>query len=113
MTLHIIDEGIDTGPIIEINKIPVLSNDTAFSLFTKTENIIFNMFQQWYHKLLTSEYTFTEQCTTSKKPLYKRKHLKNAMDLTKFARAFYFPDKEPPYFYDRSGEKKYIDYGEK
>lgn len=113
VTLHVIDEGVDTGAIIQINKIPVLLSDTAFSLFTKTENIIFEMFQQWYHKLLASEYTSTKQLTTNKKPLYKRKHLKYAMNLTKFARAFYFPDKEPPYFYDRSGEKKYIDYGDK
>lgn len=39
ITFHVIDEGIDTGPILAQHRIPVTHNDTAGSLVRRTSNL--------------------------------------------------------------------------
>ena len=110
VTLHIIDEGMDTGDIIEINKFSIMENDTSFLLFKKIEDMIYNMFKQWFHKLLIKDFVAHSQKNTNKKIVYLKKDLKKALDLTKFIKAFYFPGKESPYYYNSESEKIYIEY---
>src|SRR3989344_2719839 len=56
ITLHEIDEKIDHGPIIDIQKIPINENDTAQSLYEKLENVIFKMFQKWFNQIIHIDY---------------------------------------------------------
>ena len=42
--------------------------------------------------------------------IYYKREIENAKDLTRFIKAFYFPGKEPAYFFNRAGKKVYINY---
>ena len=52
ITLHVIDEGIDSGDIIEIRKFPITETDTAHSLFKKGEETIVQMFKERFGDLI-------------------------------------------------------------
>jgi methionyl-tRNA formyltransferase len=110
VTLHVIDEGIDTGDIIEVRKFPILEKDTAYSLFTQVEKVIYEMFQIWFNKLLTLNFTCVPQEINENDVVYYKKDLRSAKNLTKFIRAFYFPNKEAAYYITSNGEKKYINF---
>lgn len=53
MTIHIIDEGLDTGPIIVQKKCSVLTSDTAESLKKKVQDLE----KEWYVKVLQQIHT--------------------------------------------------------
>ena len=108
-TLHVINEGVDTGNIIHIEKFLVKDQDTAYCLFNKVEKLIYNMFKEWFVDLLNENFISTPQTNTNN-VTYKRKDIQSAMDLTKFVKAFYFPGKPAAYYFDRNGEKKHIDF---
>lgn len=108
VTLHVIDEGIDTGPIIEIVKFNVGPDDTAGSVFTATESIIEYMFKKWFAKLLTENITMTAQPAGGH--TYYRKDLDKLKDVTNIVRALTFTGKEQAYFRNKDGEKIYLDY---
>ncbi len=109
ITLHEIDAQIDHGPIIDIQKIQILENDTAESIYKKMENTIFEMFQRWFIFLINLNYKTTPQ-EHNKAKLYTRKNLQEAKDLTRFARAFHFKDKENAFYINSKGEKIYLIY---
>ena len=48
VTLHFMDESIDTGDIIEIKKIKIDKKDTGLSLYEKTADISINLFEKYY-----------------------------------------------------------------
>ncbi len=48
MTIHVIDEGVDTGPIIEQKKCSILSSDTREDLRIKIQELE----KEWYPKVL-------------------------------------------------------------
>jgi phosphoribosylglycinamide formyltransferase-1 len=50
MTIHIIDEGVDTGPIIVQKKCSILPNDTEASLKERIQTLE----KEWYPKVLQS-----------------------------------------------------------
>ena len=107
ITLHLIDEGMDTGDIIEIRQFLVSRQDTAHSLFLRGEQIIFKMFKDWYVDLLNGNYIASPQSSKEGKSYYI-KDLQRAKNLTKFVKAFCFPSKEPAYYYNDKMEKVYI-----
>jgi len=109
ITLHLIDEGIDTGDIIEIREFIVTEEDTALSLFDKGTDVMYRMFTEWFGDLLVGNYNATKQPVENNK-LYLRKDLDEAKDLSRFIRAFYFPSKESAYYYNVFGKKVYIHY---
>ena len=111
ITLHLIDKGIDSGDIIEIQEFPVESSDTAYSLFKRGEVIIYEMFKNWFGDILKGNFKAVKQ-SLEDASLFLRKDLQEAKDLSKFIRAFYFPYKESAYYYNQRGEKKYIHYDE-
>lgn len=102
VTLHEIDESIDTGPVIEIRRFPIRKIDTAESLFRKAETLIYEMFTNWFSLLIDGglPVTYQESGRT-----YLRKHLEEARDLTRFVRAFTFTGKPSAYYINRNGEK--------
>jgi methionyl-tRNA formyltransferase len=109
ITLHLIDEGMDTGDIIEIRQFLISRQDTAHSLFLRGEQVILKMFKDWYTDLLNDNYTACPQNPKEGKNYYI-KDLQRAKNLTKFVKAFHFPEKEPAYFYNDKMEKTYIYY---
>tara|TARA_R110002020_G_scaffold339183_3_gene554348 strand:+ start:2486 stop:3094 length:609 start_codon:yes stop_codon:yes gene_type:complete len=109
ITLHLIDSGMDTGDIIEIRQFLISKHDTAHSLFLKGEKTILKMFKDWYIDLLNDNYIASPQALKEGNNYYI-KDLQKAKNLTKFVKAFYFPEKEPAYFYNDRMEKIYIHY---
>ena len=109
VTLHLIDPGIDTGDIIEIREFLISKSDTAHSLFLRAENLIFRMFREWYHDLLSGNYVATPQ-QSKKYKTYYRKDLDKAKNLTRFAKAFHFPGKESAFYINQKLEKIYLNY---
>jgi len=111
VTLHLIDEGMDTGDIIEIREFLISSDDTAHSLFMRGEKVIFKMFKDWYKDLLLQDYTAIPQRKNEGKNYYL-KDLKKAKNLTRFVRALHFPGKESAYYYNQKNQKVYLNYNQ-
>jgi len=109
ITLHEIDSKIDHGPIIEIKKIPIGENETAQSLYNRLELLIFEMFKDWFLKLIHLSYSAVPQ-DHSRAKLYLRKDLEQAKDITRFAKAFEFHGKEQAFYFDGNGNKIYLKY---
>lgn len=103
-TLHEIDKGIDTGPIIDIERFPITEHDTAETVFHKTELAIVRLFDRHIDALVSGTYTTMPQ---EGGRAYYRKDLERAKDLTKFVRAFTFEGKEGC-FYIKNGKKIYL-----
>ena len=108
ITLHKIDSGVDTGKVIEIREILISEQDTAHTLFERTEHLILKMFKNWYVDLLEENYTAVSQKKNNK--IYLKKDLQKAKNLTKFVKAFHFPGKENAYYYNRELEKVYLKF---
>lgn len=100
VTLHEIDEGIDTGANISIERFPIGKEDTAETIRVKAEDLIFKMFQRWYFQLIDNTY----------RRVYRRKELEVLKDLTSIVRSLTLEGKEPCYFINSKGEKVYIKY---
>jgi len=109
ITLHKIDVSIDHGDIIDIRKFSITNSDTAYSLFTKAEEVLFQMFKDWFIRLINRQYKIYKQ-DKGEAGIYYRKDLEKIKDLTRYVRALHFPDKESAYYYNRKGEKTYINY---
>ena len=110
ITLHLIDDGIDSGDIIEIRAFSVNKHkDTADTLYEKGEKLMFEMFRSWFHNLLVGDYEAVPQ-DESRAGIYYRKDLNKIKNLTKYIRALTFKDKESAYFIDDKGLKKYIPF---
>lgn len=112
VTLHLIDRGVDTGDVIEIREFLISKKDTAFSLHQRGEKIIFKMFKDWYEDLLSGKYIAVPQ-NPHKGRIYRKKDLQKAMNLTRFAKAFHFPEKPPAFFINDASEKIYLNYSKK
>lgn len=109
ITLHCMDEGMDTGDIIEIREFIIDEDDTAHSLFLRGESTIFKMFKDWYIDLLSENYVAIPQRKNEGKNYYL-KDLRKTKNLSRFIKAFYFPGKESAYYYDEQSKKIYINY---
>jgi len=111
-TLHFVDEGIDTGDIIDYARFGIDENDTSFSIFRKTQQAIWDVYCSNIDPILTNEVNRVPQ---AKLNLYidERKYFKSEdlgkhkivdpskmtlEELDRHARAFDFPGHEPAYF---------------
>ena len=108
ITLHEIDSGLDTGPVIDIQKFKIRSTDTAYSLYTMGEKVILQMFQEWFVKLVISDYIASPQPLPVK--IYYKPRVDRVKDRSHLVRGLYFPEKESLYFYNKYGEKVYVSY---
>lgn len=107
VTLHEIDEGIDTGPILAIRYFPV--GKTAEETFKRFEDEVFKMFKNLWPHLLKGAISSQEQ-DEKRGRTYYRKDLEKVKDLTRFVRALTFKGKESAYYYNSKGEKIYLNY---
>jgi len=107
ITLHELDAGLDTGPIISYKKFPITNTSTAQSLYLKGMDTLFDLFKEYFVKIVTGDY---ETKVVEKKPnsLYTRKMLDDLRDVTNLMRATYFPGKEGLYYYNSEGYKTII-----
>lgn len=112
VTLHLMDNGIDTGDIIEIREFMISPDDTAHSLFLRGEALIYKMFKDWYFDLLSDNFIAVPQKLKDGK-VYKKSDLQKAKNLTKFAKAFYFPGKESAFYFNNNFKKIFLHYKDK
>lgn len=109
VTIHKIDLDIDRGDILEVRKFTIGPVDTAEDLFKLAEDQIFVAFQFWFPLMVDKTLEGSSQ-DESKAKLYYRKQLHMQKDLTRFIRAFTFEGKESAYYYNKKGEKIYLNY---
>jgi methionyl-tRNA formyltransferase len=102
VTLHVMDEELDHGPIIDVQRFPVTDTDTAGTVYAKAEATILRMFREWYDRLVAGDYTATEQ-DHSRARMYYRRDLESACDLTRYVRALTFPGRYNGYYRGRDG----------
>jgi len=119
VTLHYVDEGIDTGPIIDISWLDIFSDETGKMLYDRTQRLAKRLFQDRLPDIL-------ESAKKSKKILAypqdnKKTHYYNAKTLINkevnllwsrekiynFVRALQFPPFEPA-FIKYKGKKIYL-----
>tara|TARA_R110002051_G_scaffold8568_2_gene35596 strand:- start:1035 stop:1646 length:612 start_codon:yes stop_codon:yes gene_type:complete len=107
ITLHELDKGLDTGPVIACQKFPINKDSTAHSLFEKGMDVVYEMFVEHFCNLVTGQYIAK---SVSKKPnsLYTRKMLDEKRDITNLLRALTFPGKEGMYYYTSEGDKIFL-----
>lgn len=98
VTLHEMDEGIDTGANISIGTFPLKETDTAEDVRERAEEMIYRMFQRWLFPLMDNTY----------RRVYKKREL--GKDLTDTVRALTLDGKEPAFWVNSKGEKIYIKY---
>jgi methionyl-tRNA formyltransferase len=109
ITLHEIDSGIDTGKIIEIVKIKIDEDETAYTLHLKTTEALYKMFQRTFVGLLKEKFQSKKQSDVGRK-VYTYKQLDELFDLSRFMRATYYPGKSKPFFYNKDDKKIEISY---
>ena len=63
VTLHFVDTGIDHGPIIAQEEIPVSWLDTGESLYVKSRNAILRLFYSNYDSIMNNTIAKTFNCT--------------------------------------------------
>jgi methionyl-tRNA formyltransferase len=111
VTLHKIDDGIDTGDIIDQLVFPLAENDTARDLYVKHNAFGVDVFKKNIRNLLNGTYKATPQDTRgasyySKKSIdYKNIVIdlhKTAREVHNQIRAFVFPEYQYPKVYGHS-----------
>lgn len=109
ITIHEIDKRLDAGPVIDVKKITIEQTDTAETLYKKLELITYELFKDWLIRIIDGDFIAKKQSELDAH-LYRRSELKDAKNLTKFARAFTFQGKESAFYFTKSGKKIYIQY---
>lgn len=119
VTMHYIEPGIDTGPIIDYGKLPINADDTGYSLYNNAQKVAFGVFKKNLPGLINSAKGGTRVEATkqneSKARYYKRDSLKNKEadinwgdnKLYNFVRALDFPPFEPS-FTVKDGQKIFL-----
>jgi methionyl-tRNA formyltransferase len=111
ITLHYMDHGLDTGPIIDKIDIPFSEDDTAYALYSRASGKLFELFLRNIGPLLASTKCVrsTPQCGLSY--CFKRSDMNLEVDLRASpdeiydtVRALTFPGK--PGAYARIGDRK-------
>jgi methionyl-tRNA formyltransferase len=109
ITLHEITPEIDAGNVIDIQRFPIPKDWTAEDLFYHCEEVIFLMFCNWLENLCDGNFKYI-QSGNNFAPIYYRKYLNEAKDLTHIIRAFTFTGKESAYYFTKDGRKVVLDY---
>lgn len=71
-TLHLMDEGIDTGAIIDRMEVPVDLKDTGETLYRKIETACVRLFRKAWPKFKSGEFTPIEHRQESPTPTYRK-----------------------------------------
>lgn len=114
VTLHYIDEGIDSGDIIAQKIVPIEKSDTGFDLYRKCTEAGIELFKETFPLIAQGKASRTPQKTTSKTRYYPRKSFpshevdlnKSGKELCDYIRALTFPPFPAPCF--RIGNRKMV-----
>lgn len=111
VTLHIIDAGIDSGPIIAQGETAVTPDDTGRSLYTRLAAIGADLFAQWLPALLAGPVTARPQVATAETRTRYRKEFPGyevpaPESVSALVRALTFPPFPPPHIV--IGGQKYV-----
>jgi methionyl-tRNA formyltransferase len=117
VTIHYIDEGIDTGDIIAQVEVPVEPIDTGESLYRKLEHSSIHLFQQTWPQIEAGQVQHQTQPTYGGTHHYTRdtdaldqinlEKLYTARDLLNILRARTFPPHQGAYFW-HNGRRVFI-----
>lgn len=123
-TIHYIDAGIDTGRIIRRCEFSVTSDDTAYTVFQKTqaalaeglEAVIPEALEHRFEGIPHEEFVrrgynacYYKKHTLEEKRIVDPKTM-TPEELQRHVRAFDFPGYEPAYMLDSEGKKLYLRY---
>jgi len=119
VTLHYVEEEIDTGPIIAQSSLPITFKDTGYTLYQKAQPIALSVFEKNLSKIIAEakidRKVYSKKQDGKKSRYYSRDSLKNkeanikwnATKLYNFVRALDFPPFEPAYVVLK-GQKTYL-----
>lgn len=119
VTMHYIESGVDTGPIIDQGVLPITSEDTGFSLYQKAQEVALEVFRKNLPAIigqaLNGSRVKAKHQDEKKANYYKRDSLYNkevnlswkSKDIINFVRALDFPPHEPA-FTMLGGRKIYL-----
>ncbi len=103
-TLHLMVPELDAGGIVASESVSIDPEDTAYSLFNKTDDVSFEMITEWIPRIATQRvflYTPpTEGVHSYKNSELPSREMNDAMSdemIDTYIRAFDFPGKEPAY----------------
>src|SRR5919106_5791128 len=51
-TLHLMDDGIDTGPVVAKEMFEIMPSDTGLTLFTKTQHVAIRLLNELLHDIM-------------------------------------------------------------
>jgi methionyl-tRNA formyltransferase len=92
VTLHYVDAGIDTGPVIAQEWLPIVHDDTAWSLYERAQRVAFEMFAHEWPKIINTK-TRVPAIPQEMMGRDARYYRRNSLDV--YRRALTFPGKEP------------------
>ena len=111
-TLHWIADAVDSGNIIDEITINITENDTAKSLYLKSQEKSFELFKKLLDYLIEDNIPVGKKIDTAGKmygrnDLNQHRLIKNISEISTKGRAFYFPPFEPAYLLHKN-KKFYV-----
>lgn len=109
VTMHYIEPGIDTGPIIDDGRLPITINDTGYSLYQSAQNVALSVFKKNLPGIINEakkgKKVYAREQDEKKANYYKRDSLSDKSvdknwsnkQIYDFTRALDFPPFEPAY----------------
>ena len=114
-TLHKMVPQLDAGPIVASRSVEITNDDTAYTLFQKTDSQALSMIKEWMPRL-SSQKVFLYDPPVEGVHFYRTDDLPSRMlnvsemsciDLDSYIRAFDFPNKEPA-FIEKNGMRIHL-----
>jgi methionyl-tRNA formyltransferase len=125
-TMHFIDEGVDTGDIIDRELFPLAENDTAYDVFVRTQQAAMTLIERNLGHIASGRLVGVSQQTYLDSGEVARTYRKTDLDsfrnlrfgmsperIDRRARAFAFPGHEPAYFVFNGGRIHVLPNGSK
>lgn len=83
VTMHYIDQGVDTGPIIDMLDMPIFEDDTAYDLHMRSSDKLFELFAKNIQRLVDApaRVEAKEQGSEAVSHLFRRKDTQAEVDL--------------------------------
>lgn len=117
-SLHWMDDGIDTGDLIAVERFPITKADTVYDLFVRGNQVGLYLIKSWLHEIMKGNDIKERQniamermnCmsrTYGRKDVIKHKRVEATMSperIWNVTRAFQFPGQEPAYMDTPAGK---------
>lgn len=117
VTLHLVDEHADTGPIIAQKQFPIAETDTGGTIYGKSQLLMIELFKETWQRLNkdgcllkpqgTANATYHTKKETNELDEINLEKVYKADDLLKLIKSKTFGDKSYAY-YRKDGEKYYV-----